>query len=238
MSGVAELGELFQSGAIDVAIATVPEFFALGIDPASVTLFGSIFDGNPTDRCLLLTRADSGRNDLASLRGATIQVFDNPRASLANDWLDVLLLDESLPLASDYFGRVVPTKKLSGTALPVFFRQADACLVTETGYETLIELNPQIGQQLQVVARSEPLVPGLGFFHPDFDGERRNDALSAILSVPDTEAGRQILRLFQVEAFGDIDSSYLDSARAILGRSRIYHGLDAGPHKALVGDEQ
>ena len=239
VSGLQELRSLFVDGALDVAIATVPEFFALDVDPASVTLFSSTRDGDATERYLILTHKDSGRSDLASLRGATLQAFENPRAAMGLHWVDVQLLDAGLPSPREHFGKIIETRKLSGTVLPVFFRQVDACVVTEYGFQTLVELNPQIGQQLQVVARSEPFVPTLGFFHPAFDASRRRDAVDAILSVPNSEAGLQILRLFQVDAFGEVSASSLDSARALLARSRLYQEAHstAKPLETLVGAE-
>ena len=79
--------------------------------------------------------------------------WQNSRMSLALAWLDIALFNDGCrPVAE--FCRVEQNKKLTKVVLPVFFRQNDACVVTRRGFKTMSELNPQVGQQLRVLASS------------------------------------------------------------------------------------
>ncbi|MEZ4647302.1 MAG: PhnD/SsuA/transferrin family substrate-binding protein [Candidatus Eisenbacteria bacterium] len=237
VSSVDELRQKLEMHAFDVGITTAPEFFQLGLGPEDVTPFASSRDGDPYERYLLLVRSDSGFDDLAALRGKKLFLYENSRASLGLPWIDTLLLDASLSTPAEHFGSIRPIKKLSGTILPVFFGQADACLVTDYGFQLMIEMNPQVGQSLRILARSDPYLPALGFFDPRMDPELRADTMQALLVTPDTEAERQIMTLFQVDSFGEVPVSTLDSARELLSRSRLYPGIVArtGTTPALVG---
>ena len=56
--------------------------------------------------------------------------LEHPRSGLAPTWLDTELLRNKLPLSARFFREITRTSKMSRAILPVFFNQADACLVT------------------------------------------------------------------------------------------------------------
>src|SRR6185369_7062487 len=96
---------------------------------------------------LLLVHQDSNFGNLASLRGRDLLYYDNPVMCLSFPWLETVLASEGIPSATNFFHAEVPKLKVSSAALPVFFRTADACLVNRRAFETLVELNPQVGRK-------------------------------------------------------------------------------------------
>lgn len=83
--------------------------------------------------------------------------------------------------------------------LPVFFGQADACLLSSYSYQLMVELNPQIGKELTVLAMSPPLVHAIIAFDRRFDAEQRNKVYQAMLSLQESPKGQQVLSLFGLE---------------------------------------
>lgn len=83
--------------------------------------------------------------------------------------------------------------------LPVYFGQSDLCLVTKKGFDTTVELNPQVGRRLTVIAHSPILISEVTCFQRTFTGSYRNETVSAYLEAHLHPEGQQTLTLFQVE---------------------------------------
>jgi len=218
---------------IDAITLPTDEYWALRNEvPLGSIILGSK-DGLITGQYVLLVRSDSGIQRLADLRGHSLVVFQNPLTSLAPVWLETELLQHQLGLTEQFWGRVTESAKLLRAILPVFFHQADACLVTLKGFETMSELNPQIGRQLQILAKSEPVVPNLFCFRGDYLSPYREKLLQEVSRVNETPAGRQTLALFQTERLFQGDLAALDSACALLD---LHRRLRAAALNAPPGD--
>ncbi|WP_320045273.1 hypothetical protein [uncultured Desulfobacter sp.] len=66
-------------------------------------------------------------------------------------WLRSLMVEKGLGQADTYFSKLKWVNKINEAVLPVFFKQADACLVNLKGLDIMAELNPQIAQQVKIV---------------------------------------------------------------------------------------
>lgn len=163
------------------------------------------------DEYLLLAHEDSGIRTLGDLRHKTINIHDNPKMCLAAMWLDTVISGFSAGSAREFFGRVTSQGKLSRVVLPVYFRQADACLVTKRGFGTMCELNPQLGRKLRVIAGSTNFVTSFMAFHKDLAPERRLKIQTTLASLHKTAAGLQALTLFETGQLAIVDSSILRS---------------------------
>ena len=160
--------------------------------------------------------------DLAGLKGRTVLMYENSRTCLAPPWLDTILLEKGLPPASEHLGSVSQVKKLSGVVLPVFFRQADACVVTRRGLETLSELNPQVGSRA-----SDPglLTQPAAVRVPTSEPEPTQSLEGSLcrrkfMSLHMTASGKQLLNLFQADRLVDVPASEIDGARELLATHR------------------
>jgi ABC-type phosphate/phosphonate transport system substrate-binding protein len=215
--------EVMRSHVIDMITVTTDELWALRKEVAVGSFVYGVKGGKIQEQYVLLVHRDSGIERLADLRGRALVLFQNPRASLAPMWLDTLLAQEGQARLAAHFGQVVQCTKPSRAILPVFFRQSDACLVTRQGFETTVELNPQIGRQLKVLACSPDLVPALFCFRNDYQSPWRNKLLAEIEKMHTTPAGHQVMNLFQCDRISEGPESNLNSAFELLA---AYHRLE------------
>ena len=115
-------------------------------------------NGKPGDEQVLLVRRDSGIRGLDQLRGGKLTLLQGAGGEIASLWLDNLLAKRGLPAAGRMFGSVKVVPKAQQVILPVFFRQADGCIVGSNAFQTAVELNPQLGKEL-VAMRTSPVYP-------------------------------------------------------------------------------
>ena len=106
------------------------------------------------------------------------------------------------------------------TVLPVFFGKIDACLVTQKGFKTMGELNPQVNRQLRVLASSPEFVPTGFFFRMGYPQAQQADCLAEFTRVHTSTDGQQILTVFQTDRLQEYPGSVLDSAFALVESHR------------------
>lgn len=230
--GASELARLVEARRIDFGCATTPEFLEiesrLDVDP----IFSVARGGISTVDYVVLVRQESGYEQLSGLRGADVKLLASPHCSLALPWVEVLLARQGVSSAEAFFGRLSRAAKLPAVVLPVFFKQADACIVTRDGYQTMVDLNPQVGRELRVLAASSGLVPLLAFFRRDFRPYFRNDLIHSMLTLDESPAGRQIQNLMKGDAMVVIPPAALESTRALM---REWSRRPARPGTASLG---
>ncbi len=220
LDGMAAILRALRENQVDAVALTTEECWRLDQAlPLGPFIFG-IRGGVTTEQYLLLVAQDSPVKQLADLRGRSLAVFQNPRASLAPVWLETRLAQAGLGRLEQFFGEVKPNPKLTGVVLPVFFHQADACLVTRLGLETMSELNPQVGRQVRVLAASPALVPSVFCFVRGRASTFREQVLPEITQLHRTPAGRQVLLLFQSDRLEEYPKSYLEGAFQLLAAHR------------------
>ncbi len=113
----------------------------------------------------------SGITRVSQLRGARllVQAMSAGPESLPLRWVERQLRDQGLPPAARHFSGVEYEVQASRVLLPVFFGQAPACVVTERSLRTVVELNPQVGAQLERIAVSPPLIDFVMCLAPTVD---------------------------------------------------------------------
>ncbi|MCU0588795.1 MAG: phosphate/phosphite/phosphonate ABC transporter substrate-binding protein [Syntrophobacteraceae bacterium] len=189
----------------------------IGLSPVFVTYSG----GRMFEEYLLLVHRDSGIGSVEGLRGRGVIFHDNPRASLAPVWLDLLLARKGLRASMEFFDRVDRASKIPNVVLPVFFRKIDACLVHRSGFEVMTELNPQVGKQLVIIASSEPLVPAVFCFRADYSPSFKEQLLAGLRDLHATPAGQQVLTVFRSERMEERPPSVMQSALDLLAAHRL-----------------
>lgn len=220
LRGPDAIRDALARGTVDAITLTADEYWALGDEAPRAPFIVGVIAGRVDEEYVLVVRKDRGFTSLAQLRGGMLGVYDNPRACLAPIWLETLLLQQGAPRVPDFFGRVTASSKLARVVLPVFFGQAEAGLVTHSGFELMCELNPQIGEQLTVLNRSAAVLPVVFCFRRDYASPYRAQLLAAVGSVHETPAGQQTLMLFQAERLIACSEEQLGSARRLLEAHR------------------
>jgi hypothetical protein len=194
-----EMARTLLSGLVEGFAGTAEECWRLSKEVKLDRMVVAINGDRTTEEYVLLVHRDSGIADVRELRGRRLLLLQNPRMSLATVWLDTLLIQKGLEPTARFSGGVTSVNKLSQVVLPVFFRKSDACLVTRRGFETMSELNPQVGKLLRVVAVSPEVVPSGFAFHSDSTSPFRDQMLIEMGRLSDSPAGQQILTLLQAD---------------------------------------
>ena len=163
------------------------------------------------EQYLLLTRRDAGRRSLADLRDAVLLTAVDWEASVPMMWLETLLTGRGLPVCPAFFERITKVKKTSQAVLPVFFGRADVCLVPRSVFETVSELNPQIGNDLVILAESPGYCYGLVCLADNLGGPLRDELERSLLALHETPQGQQLLTLFYVDRLIPFDPVHIQS---------------------------
>ncbi len=214
-NGVPAVREALKKKEIDAVALTSVEFAALKPEIDLAPLFLNFSSGTPTDQYVLLVHQEAGISSLRELRGRSLVLHENLRECLAQTWLETELAQGGLH-PDGFLGKLSTSSKLSKVVLPVFFRQADACVVTLKGFETLTELNPQLGKQLKVLTTSPELVTALFCFRQDYAPSFKGELLSSIGELHRTPSGQQILMVFESETIQEMPPSFLEKTLQFL----------------------
>jgi len=229
--GPAALKAAMGKNAADILILGTDELYALG-GPAS---FDWVFlysrDGDANEAYLLLTHRDGGITSLADLRGREVILLENYHTSLAERWLNSLLRRDGLPAVRQLARKVVADSKPSRCIQRVFFHNTDVCLVTEKSYRIVVELNPQLGKQLVVLAKSPPFVPSVIAVSVHPTSGVGPAVKRAILQAHTKQRMRQLFELFRIERLVLQTGNELASAKALLAETGEA-GADGAPAKS------
>jgi ABC-type phosphate/phosphonate transport system substrate-binding protein len=177
---------------------------------------------------LILVGADASGADLPDLRGKKLIFLDTIRTSLlAEAWVNATLAKLNLPTMWRFFGGVSKVARPSRAVLPVFFGQADACLVTRSAFETMCELNPQIGAKVRVAAASMPVVPTVFCCRKDIATDFKDAVFQIVRDMGRDPYGQQVLITFKASKLVDIDESNLATARDLARENERLLNADA-----------
>jgi phosphonate transport system substrate-binding protein len=181
--------------------------------------------GATADQYLLLARRKSGAQHVRDLRGLRLTLLQTARMCVAPAWLAVTLDESRLGPSEKFFASVTTDFKIARVILPVFFGQADACLTSKRGYDTMCELNPQVATELVVLAASPAMVVTFHVFHKNYRGVSRERFAKVYTDVLQTAAGRQLATLFQFNGLVVRDASCLAPALSTLAAAdRVRQG--------------
>ena len=169
------------------------------------------------DEYFLIVRRDAGISGINQLKNR--RIFIHPRSSHDGAhilWINSLLKENGLPNYERFFRTIKTVEKPSQAILPVFFKQTDACLVFRRSYQTVVDLNPQIGQQLLVIAQSPPILRGILAFRNDYSDKAKKVVMKTMTELHTHPQGRQILTLLRYDRLVDFKPVYLNTIAALL----------------------
>ena len=231
----AEMISAMQRGEVDALSLLFSEYEELAARVELGPWFVTQIAKEVFEHYILLVHEDAGIIDPSSLQGSLLLLHNNGRMCLAPDWMDRLAMEHTFRNASVLFGEIRTVPKVTGAVLPVFFRKADACVVSESSFETVREMNPQLGLKLRVLAKSPPLLPAVMCFRKDFESPEKERLMQALRELHTTPAGKQVLTIFQAEALVEVTENVLKETMTFLaeiermrerqnGKKQLYEG--------------
>jgi ABC-type phosphate/phosphonate transport system substrate-binding protein len=162
-----------KSGDVDILSLSTKEYLEIENTLRAEPMLTNVQSGQVELEYIILARQDSGIKTPADLRGKRITLPKGGRNSMMPLWLDAFLVDNGLPVKETFFKEIREVAKTSQVVLPIFFGQVDVGVVIRTAFDTAVTLNPQIGQQLRIIAISPRLVPMVTCFRTTLQAERK-----------------------------------------------------------------
>lgn len=211
-----ESEEALRSKTIDCLGMTLAEFWALR---GKISFDRYVFpcsQGSPEESYLLIVNKRSSIQSLHDLKGKKILIHSGSRTRLALPWLDVELAKANLSTTTNFFGSITEPEKTIKTVLPVFFHQAEACVVTRRSFETVIEMNPQIGRDLRILASSPAYVPLIIAFRSDFSATMKQAVIKECGIMHTSTYGQQGMLIIQTQQLIEHPISITAASLALL----------------------
>lgn len=206
-----------ESGGYDVLNVLTTDYLKYADHSYWLPLAVSATAGHFPEAYLLLVRQESHLHQVADLRSRTLSLFGGPDTCFSKLWLTVLFAEDP----DHYLKQILEKEKSPGVILDVFFKKADACVISENVYETLCALNPQLKNQLRIMQRSPGLIKGLLCLRRDFNSQYRSVLLKGLIQLGNS--GSQILKLFGQERLVPFARQQLTDLEALLHQSRKIH---------------
>jgi len=210
-----------------VNLASLPSLYYLQIrdklhlQPA---LVGSE-NGKRQNKYVILASKKSAIKQLRDLKGKRLLTLSGAKGKISQMWLEILLHKKGLGAKESFFSNIKETKKGSQAILPVFFRQADCCVVTQNAFEAMAELNPQIGEDLFAIATSPPYLCSIFCFSSSIDNKSKNAILKTALNLSNSENGKQVLTLFRLNDIVAYKPSFLTNIEALFREHQKLAGV-------------
>jgi phosphonate transport system substrate-binding protein len=220
-----------RSGQLDAVALNIVEYRQIAdvLDPSQIIAEAGA--AGP-EQYILLAKRNSGIQHLGDLQGRRLYALKAPKMCVADAWLTTILDEGHLGPSERFFGSVITDTKVSRVVLPVFFGQADACLTSKRGFDTMCEMNPQVGKDLTAIASSPAMVLCFHAFRKNFRGVSREKFSGVFFNLHTSAAGRQLATLFQFDDLTLRDASCLASALGILDTAeRVRNRQGAGSRK-------
>ena len=203
-----------QQGKIDLYVLRTMDFLhaekRLQGEPAII----HSKNGKSASRYLLLVSSDAPISNLSDLRNKKISVLKGD--DVAPLFANVLLLREGHPEMKGFFSSIEEKAKPSQAILAVFFGQANACIVEDSAFRTMVELNPQVGRKLRVLKESPDIMTSISFFRKGLPEETKSMVLQKSFTLKTEPRGKQILMLFKIDDITRAKESDIDSLRAMM----------------------
>lgn len=206
-----------NADAVDVVALSTIEFLTVERSFKADPFVVYSVSGQVDAEYVLLAR--EGVKSLADLAGRRIAIYNTSTTrDLADTWLDVMLMEAGLPESAKFFQRVSVNRKRSQATLALFFGQVDAAIEPLSAYETAAEMNPQVRNQLKVLARSPKLLQGLACVRRSLDADVRRRYLEKAVVMHEMAQYRQTFVVLHVNQIIAFEPRYLDQVRALNDR--------------------
>jgi len=216
LSGLASFEKAFREERIDLAGIISDEYVRLRDRVPIEPVFVTANEAGPYHQLVLLARRDGGARSLLDLRNKRLTLSSDQSKTIHLVWLETLLMKEGFRRPEDFFSAIREVKRPSQAILPVFFQQADACLTTQQAFDLVCELNPQVGRDLVVLARSRDIAGGVLVFRTGYDPSAKAKIAEALGELQTDPQGTQLLGIFRMSRLLPWRPEYLESVEALL----------------------
>lgn len=206
-----------KNNKLDLISLLITDYFEIEkqieVEPYLITSVNGVYGYN----LILLVRKESGIRNIKDLKNMRINTPTDGYGKLSDMWLEVIL-NKNGEKFDTYFSERKKVNKPSQALFPVFFKQTDACVIPEPSYLTMLELNPQLKNDLIVIEKSPSLVNGIMCINKNLDEDVKKLTLDTAQKLSQTASGKQILTLFKSEGLVKFKPEYIKSTKELVDK--------------------
>jgi ABC-type phosphate/phosphonate transport system substrate-binding protein len=182
----------------------------------------------PYDTFMLVSQKNRDLESLAQ-DAKRIAVINHSRVGeLVRLWLDTVLWQAGYPESGQFFTTIKRANKPSQVLLPVFFGQADACVITASAFALMAEFNPQIEKRLAPMIRSPQLVSLLVCATEHAAAGDQKLMLSEVKNFEQDATVQQALTIVQMKRVIPFRPEYFEATAAVIETYRQLKGRQTG----------
>ena len=172
------------------------------------------------DHLFLVVRRSAGIRGLPDLMGKRLALLGGDE--LSEVYLETLLMKAGAKSLQNTLPGVVREKRSASLVHRLFFDQADAALVYRNAYEAALAMNPQIGQQLQVLEAYsfKGRSPHISLFSSNVSAQDAQTITKATMTLENTPRGRQVLDIYNADHMTMTTVQDLEPFRELLAQHR------------------
>ncbi len=212
-----------ESNALTLCIMTTIDYLALEQDGCLEPLFVYEDSGGIGEELLLLTHRESTIQSAEQLSSQTVIIPKSRFSTIARKWLKSLDIEP---------GKTEEQQKAGKAILSAFFNHRIACVVTRGAFDAMKELNPQIGQQMKILAHSPVYIADIICLSRRSAPEVRRFILETFPDLEYSEDTNQILVAYGIERFAPFYPQQLDALRILLDQpAAAAHETASPPQK-------
>jgi ABC-type phosphate/phosphonate transport system substrate-binding protein len=213
---MASMAEAIRRGEMELATMPTIEYLRIRGKVPLIPYFVSANNNGLGQRYVVIVRKESGIRSFSDLKGKSVLLPLVAKHELGHLWLEVLLMQAGKGGSDSFFRQVRESPKISHAIMGVFFKQADAAIVTRAGLDTSRQLNPQLETKLTVLAESGNLSDGVTCMIPATPEKFRNSLSKAVIHLNETNGGRQLYTIFQTSGVIPFKPAYLEGLEELL----------------------
>jgi ABC-type phosphate/phosphonate transport system substrate-binding protein len=206
--------DLIRTGKADVASLTIIDYLRYKNSTPMELGLGTMRGGKKTLKLLLFTHARRSYEKIGDLKGKKLLILKGDE--LGPLYLSTVLLRQQLGETKEFFSQIEEKGKASQVVLPVFFGQADACIINDVSYKTMVEMNPQLGKDLKLMLASPEYLQGVGVFRKGLAANLKEQIISTAKNFKGYARGRQVLLLFKMDSLEPLSEPDLTSVKLLL----------------------
>lgn len=196
----------------DCIILTTDEYISLQNKLPLDPLATNFTNGKVGYKYHLIVNKDNNISDISQLKNESIYILSRENQKAPFYWLDKLLSEKKLGSHKKFFKGVQIDYKPTNILLPVFFKKAKACIITDVALNLMLELNPSIKNSIKILSTSESFLLGVCCLNKKNKGTDTYTTLSEIiLALDKDEYGKQLLHLFSAEKLVPYKEEYLNN---------------------------
>ncbi len=167
------------------------------------------------NKVIILVRKDSNISSIADLKNKRIKIqATSPMSetSILDVWAKVQFNNNNVNLNNPFTSQETLHETASKAITSIFFKKTDAAVVVEDDYKTIIELNPQLGKELKVIAISKPLLLAISCYTEKEMQENksmRDLMITTTFNLQKNQTGQNFLNIFKMRMLIPFKSDYL-----------------------------